>query len=122
MAGRPSKLTPEIQERICQLVRAGNTVEVCAEAAGIAPATYYGWMQQGIEGDGVHGEFRRAVEQARAEAEAILVGRVQRAAQSGSWRAATWLLERQWPEHWAAIGDRQAENELDRELDRILKK
>ena len=58
---------------------------------------------------------------ARAEAEAILVGRVQKAASAGSWRAACWLLERQWPERWAPLAERaQLNSELDRELDKIL--
>jgi transposase len=95
-----SKLTPEVQERTCQLIRAGNTVEVASEASGITPTTFYNWMQRGIDEGEPYGPFREAVEQARAEAEAILVGRIHRAAQAGSWRAATWLLERQWPERW----------------------
>ncbi len=123
MAGRPTKLTPEVQDRICQLIRAGNTVEIASEASGITPKTYYAWMQRGLDGRAPYGPFRRAVEQSRAEAEAMLVGRVQRAAQSGSWRAATWLLERQWPDRWAAVGDRTTDDgALDRELDRILTK
>lgn len=122
MAGRPSKLTPETQDRICQLIRAGNTVEVASEASGIAPTTYYDWMQKGIDGPKRFKDFREAVEKARAEAEAILVGRVQQAATT-SWRAATWLLERQWPERWAPANERrEVAGELDRELDRILTK
>jgi hypothetical protein len=41
-----SKLTPEVQERTCQLIRAGNTVEVASEASGITPTTFYNWMQR----------------------------------------------------------------------------
>lgn len=122
MAGQPTKCTPETQERICQLIRAGTTVEVAAEASGIAASTYYGWMQRGQGKEQPWRDFREAVERARAEAEAVLVGRVSRAAQSGSWRAATWLLERQWPERWAAIGERDHNSrELDHELDELLK-
>jgi transposase len=111
VAGRPSKLTPEIQERICQLIRAGNTVEIASEASGITPTTFYNWMQKGADGRQPYADFSKAIEQVRAEAEAILVGRIQRAAQSGSWRAATWLLERQWPERWAPAGDRAEDEE-----------
>lgn len=122
MAGQPTKLTPETQERICQLIRAGNTVEVASEASGIAPATYYGWMQRGQDKGQPYRGFREAVEKARAEAEAILVGRVQQAANSGSWRAATWLLERQWPENWAPLAerDRSGSRDLERELDALI--
>jgi hypothetical protein len=109
-----SKYTPEIVERICQLIRAGNSPDLAAEATGIGRATFFRWQAN-------KRPFRLAVEQARAEAEAILVGRVQKAAQAGSWRAACWLLERQWPERWAALPDRvKVDLELDKELDRIL--
>jgi transposase-like protein len=108
------KYSPELQADICRLIRLGNPVEVASEAAGITPETFYVWMRS-------RRAFRLAIEQARGEAEAILVGRVQKAAQAGSWRAACWLLERRWPERWAPLADRaHADGELDRELDRIL--
>jgi hypothetical protein len=60
----------------------------------------------------VHREFRVAVDQARAEAEAILVSRISKAAQAGSWRAACWLLERRNPEKWASMSERnRADND-----------
>lgn len=91
----PSKLTPETQERICQLLRAGNTHETSAEAAGITASTFYDWKR-------TKPAFAHAVQQAEAEAEATLVTRIAKAAQAGSWRAACWLLERRNPERWAA--------------------
>lgn len=38
----------------------------------------------------------------KALSEAELVKIMERSARHGSIRAATWLLERQWPERWAA--------------------
>ena len=106
---RPTKLTPEVQEQITRLIRVGNTVEVSAEAAGIARNTFNHWMQRGTE-EGVknkpHRDFREAVERARAEAEANLVARIAKAAQNGSWSAAGWLLERRAPERWGKASDR----------------
>jgi Bacteriophage Sf6, terminase small subunit-like len=114
MAGQPTKFSPELQERICQLIRVGTTIDIAAEATGISRASFFNYQRQ-------HPRFREAVEQARAEAEAILVGRVHKAAQAGSWRAACWLLERQWPERWAALADRsRVSDELDRELAQML--
>jgi hypothetical protein len=37
--GRPSKLTPEIQDRICASLRAGNFAVVACQAAGISEST-----------------------------------------------------------------------------------
>lgn len=110
MAGRPSKLSPEIQERICNLLRVGNTVETAAGAAGIAPETFYDWMRRGERKgsrEKKYRDFKSAVEQARAEAEATLVTRISKAAANGSWQAAGWLLERRAPERWAKPTERR---------------
>ena len=45
--GRPTKLTPEIQTRLCEALRAGNTREAAAEYAGISRATLYEWIRRG---------------------------------------------------------------------------
>jgi hypothetical protein len=90
----PSKLTPDLQERICQLIRAGNTHEIAAEATGVSARAFYNWKS-------TKPAFREAIERAEADAEAILVARISKAAAAGSWRAATWLLERRNPERWA---------------------
>lgn len=95
----PSKLTPDTQDRICQLLRAGNTHEVAAEAAGISLSSFYNWKRD-------KPKFAEAIERAEAEAEAVLVARVSQAARNGSWRAATWLLERRNPEQWAPVRER----------------
>lgn len=104
---RPSKLTPEVQDRACQLIKVGNTVEVAAQACGISEATFHSWMARGEREPGAHREFRDAVEVARAEAEATLVTRVAKAAANGSWPAAGWLLERRYPERWSKVAERK---------------
>lgn len=120
---RPTKINTEIEHQICQLIRAGNVIDTAAEAAGIAVSTYFNWMERGLkEKDGPYHDFREAVERARAEAQALLVGRVQKAAASGSWRAACWLLERGWPEDWASLPERSGgHSDLDRELELLTK-
>jgi hypothetical protein len=45
-----------------------------------------------------HRRLRHAVHRARAGCEADLVARMTLAAHRGSWRAAAWQLERQYPE------------------------
>ena len=68
MAGRNTKLTPEVQETILAYIRAGAFEWVAAEAAGIGKSTYYRWMKLGEQQrSGVHHEFWRAVRQARAQ-------------------------------------------------------
>ena len=45
--GRPSKLTPQVQETILGLIRQGLNPERAAHASGISPTTFYRWMQEG---------------------------------------------------------------------------
>jgi len=97
---RPSKLTAETAERIVQAVRAGNYAEAAVRAAGIAPSTFYRWLDRGAaEEDGPHREFHDAVRRAEAEAEVHAVAVVRRA-MSEDWRAAMAYLERRYPSRW----------------------
>lgn len=106
--GRPTKLTPEVQERIVAVLRSGAYVHQAAETAGIGRSTFDDWIRRGdsdAEKDKPYRELREAVEQARAEAEARHVALIARAS-SKSWQAAAWLLERQYPERWGKPSDR----------------
>jgi transposase-like protein len=44
---RPTKLTPELREKIAALVREGNYAGTAAVACGIAESTFYDWMRRG---------------------------------------------------------------------------
>lgn len=46
---RPTKLTPEVQENICNWLKLGYYQEDAAIMAGISPSTYYEWMKKGDE-------------------------------------------------------------------------
>lgn len=59
--GRPSKLTPDVQERIVNALNAGNYLEVAAGYAGISPSTLHNWIARG--------KAARARMDAEAEAE-----------------------------------------------------
>ena len=45
--GRPAKLTPEIQARLVEALRAGNTRDAAARRAGIVRSTFYEWLERG---------------------------------------------------------------------------
>jgi hypothetical protein len=112
--GRPSKLSDELLERVVRAIRAGNYPEVAARHAGVHAATYYRWMERGAPArdapeDEPYRRFRAEVERALADAEATEVGLILKAAGSGSWAAAAWLLERRFPERW---GRRRTETPL----------
>jgi transposase len=100
--GRPSKLTPEVQARIIEALRAGNYQDTAAAYAGVSRTAFYRWMEQGAQPDAAqpYKDFRDAVEKARAESEVRNVALIQRAASDGTWQAAAWFLERSFQQRW----------------------
>jgi hypothetical protein len=106
MAGRQTKLTPEVQDRIVAALRAGNYQETAAVYGGISVKTFYEWMVRGEseeEKEQSFREFREAVEKAKAEAEVRDVTLIDKAAKDGSWQAAAWKLERKFPTKWGRV-------------------
>ena len=103
MAGRKSKLTPEIQKTVCDNLRGGCYVLTACARAGISEATYYSWLQKGEEGKRPYLEFLESVKKAEADAEALAVGTVLRVAfdpERPNWQAAMTYLERRYPQRW----------------------
>jgi transposase len=104
MAGRQTKLTPEVQDRIVAALRAGNYQETAARYAGISEDTFYEWLKRGKEEPGsAYSEFSEAVEKAKADAEVRDVALIDKAAHDGSWQAAAWKLERKFPNKWGRV-------------------
>jgi|LakMenEpi03Aug12_release.lakeMendotaPanAssembly.Ray.scaffolds.fasta_scaffold360217_2 transposase len=100
--GRPLKLTPTLQDKICNAIAAGSYSEIAARYAGVSSTTFYKWMALG-DGDNAESpyrEFREAVENARATSEVRNIGLIQQAANNGTWQAAAWYLERTSPARW----------------------
>ena len=120
---RPTKLTADIIEDICNWLKLGYYQEDAATMAGIATSTFYDWMKKGDEGQkalesGVSSslpatqegsevevvdmfqEFSEAVKKARAEAEGAHLRNIRRAADNGTWQASAWWLERSFPKKW----------------------
>ena len=110
--GRPSKLTPEVQETICKYLRAGNTFRTACELAGIAYATGIEWRARGEDrdperpGDESFAAFAVATRRAEEEAIARCAAVVQKAAIDGNLQAATWFLERRRPDEWGRVDRR----------------
>lgn len=94
--GRATKLTPERQRAICDMVRDGVCLGAAAEAAGVSSVTVYRWRQSTRS---PYREFAAELEQALGEAEARYVNHISQAAET-TWQAAAWMLERRWPKRW----------------------
>ncbi len=70
--GRPSKLTPDRQAKICDALKAGSTRKNAAEYAGVGKSTMRQWELD-------FPEFLEALELAEAECEARNVAVIQKA-------------------------------------------
>jgi hypothetical protein len=75
--GRRIALTRKVQNKICQMIRAGVYDYVAAEAAGISANTFREWIRRAEGKDGrpaapVFATFATAVRLAKAEARAAM--------------------------------------------------
>lgn len=90
--GRKTKRTPEVEQRICDALRSGNTRRAACAYAGIDEKTFANWLAR-------FSDFSDAVKKAEGDCEVRNVAIIQKAAQT-TWQAAAWWLERRQPEHW----------------------
>lgn len=120
------RFTPDLQDELIRLVRAGNDRGEAAKRAKVAERTFKYWMQKGRvnleevaeaneresgSGDALlndYGVFRLEIIAAEAAVEASLKEVVMRAALgdatkgiAGNWHAALEVLERRWPARWS---------------------
>ena len=103
--GRPTKLTPELREKICSTLADGNYVATTCDYVGITEHTFYEWMHRGernAPSDQAAGypEFYQAVKKARSTSEIVSLARIRRAGADGQWQADAWFLERSNPKRW----------------------
>ena len=79
-AGRPSKLTPEIQETICKSVAAGVSYADAARLVGVGESTLHRWRAAGESARrGKFREFRERVQAAVAQFRAAATDVITRA-------------------------------------------
>ena len=99
--GRPSKLNPEMQERICALLRGGAYRQDACALAGIHVSNFGEWMKKGeTEAKGKHKDFRAAVLEAEAFARMTPSACLANASKSDPKWAAAWLKMR-WPKQYS---------------------
>lgn len=104
--GRPTKLTEELTEQLCALLRTGEFLEHACAAVGLNKTTVYDWIKQGESEpeDGPHRIFSNACARAREEGERYHLERINKIgdgeAHAGEgfskpdWKARAWILER----------------------------
>lgn len=107
--GRPTKLTPALQAKLCKLIRAGNFRNIAAAAVGIPARTLQVWLAKGKQSKtGVYREFRHALMAAEKAAETDMVALIIKAAKKDA-KHAEWWLERKHHKRWGRRDRIQAE-------------
>lgn len=97
---RPSKLTPEVQKRLTEAIKAGNYYEAACGFAGIGYSTFRRWMLRGEKAkSGKYRQFWEAVTRAELEAEVRMVAQWQKHMPE-DYRAIRDFLERRFPDRW----------------------
>jgi len=99
--GQPShrsKLTDDVQDKICNAVRGGQTFECAASLVGIDRHTLNDWRQRGQQQpNSRYGEFNRALEAALLASETMMVHKI---LSSDDWKAAKWILKNRFPDRY----------------------
>jgi hypothetical protein len=112
--GRPSKLTAELQEQFCELLRKGLFRKHAAARIGIPERTTANWYHRGArEERGKFYEFYLAVDDAEATFAQTGIEMLT-AMQSGDPKVIQWLLSRRFPEHYGRKDNVEDERPEDR--------
>jgi hypothetical protein len=107
---RPTKLTPELQQKIVLAVRGGNYRTVAALWAGTTVRAVQRWMVQGKKRPkSIYGAFRAAILEAEQAAEINAIRIVLDAAKKDA-KHAEWWLERKRPKRWARVAVQKHEH------------
>ena len=107
--GRHTKLTSELQQKLVELIAAGNYVVTACRYVGISDDTYARWRERGrTEATGIYAEFAAAITRAEAQAEARAVALVAKAIPD-DWRAGAHFLERRYADRWGRQDRMKAE-------------
>ena len=97
-------MTPERVSRIYEAVELGMSYRLAAQYGGICQSTFTNWKNRGEAEQaagtgGDYADFLDGLRAAEARCAARCLGSIQGAAESGSWQAGAWLLERRHDEY-----------------------
>jgi len=86
------ELSGDVLQRLLDLIRVGNTLEVAAAAVGVDQALMRAYIEAGKEERiGPHREFLDAVSKAQAEAESLDAARIAKASAT-NWKATAFAM------------------------------
>jgi hypothetical protein len=102
---RPTKLTPEIQDEICQAVEVGLRADEAGPLVGVGAATVREWLARGRGTDParpatpLYAAFAAAVEVSEAKLKQAVTAHWRRQMPE-SWQACRDFMARRFPDEW----------------------
>lgn len=76
MAGRKTKLTTPVQDKIIKMLKTGVSVTDACANVGISTSTFYDWLGRGEAGELPFSEFSSAVSRAFSDAKVTAIGTI----------------------------------------------
>lgn len=100
--GRPTRLNPKVQRKICALLERGQFFKHACEACDIPYGTASAWYTRGCDEQGtIYHEFALAIEKAKAIGITARMDKIRQIGdQEKNWTAHAWTLERLDPERF----------------------
>lgn len=90
---------PEIHRTVVEAFRLGCTSDAISGIIGVSQRSINAWLDE--TSDLFKAELAADVARVRGEAMLYRLGIIERAAQKGTWQAAAWMLEREYPQRFA---------------------
>jgi len=105
---RPTKITAELINEICENIAQGFTYDRAARNNGIAVSTFHDWMRKGRE-ENAEPIYRHLVEEVKIAADYSEDEALQQVRSAAiidrNWKAAAWFLERRFPKRYGRLKD-----------------
>lgn len=150
LAGRPTKITEELIQKICLAIKVGSYIETAAIYCGVSKDLLFKWFQNGHKNpNSIYGKFLLEVEKAFAESELRDISIINDAARGSvtatpivdpngnqlidkdgqpmwiipkppNWNAAAWRLERKFPKKWGRRDSLSLTDENQKDQDKEL--
>lgn len=105
--GRPTSLTPELQDRIIDLLKVGVSKGALCEALDLSEHTLRYWLSRADDDIEPYREFRTRFREAENKQKVWALRILEKAANADpvkAWKAAAFILERRWPKEFGTAG------------------
>lgn len=102
--GRKPVLEADAQQltaKVCTLLAEGVSIKTACNLCDISERAFHEWSRKGATGEEPYAAFIDAASRARDSWKARLIERIWFCASRGDWKAAAWLLERQFPSEFS---------------------